>query len=190
MSYLEKRGVSMEDIVRMKLGYCEEGDYKNRIVFPSFDEHGDLNFFVGRSIFERGMMKYKTEDSYNKDIIFNDYLLDWRKPIVLTEGPFDALKAGANAIPIQGVGCRPRTKLFHKIVETGVDVYFAMDADAVRKQLKLIETFMDYDVHSFSVPLGNRKDVGEMTHAEFLEQRSKAKEIRSDLDLLRMRVRA
>jgi DNA primase len=186
IKYIEERGFTFDDILFYKLGYCDDGDYKNRVIIPSFDEYGDLNFYVGRAIY-KNFMKYKHE-SLDKDIIFNDYIIDWTKPIVLTEGPFDAMKAGKNAIPLQGSNISTASKLFTKIVMKGVDVYFALDADVFNKQLSIIENFCFYGINSYYVSLNGKKDVGEMTKQEFTKAKENAFQINSSLDLLRLKV--
>lgn len=188
LKYLESRGLTREDVLRWKLGYCEDGEYKNRIMIPSFDEHGVLNFVVGRSFYE-SVQKYK-HGNISKDIIFNDYMVDWSKPIVVTEGPFDAFKVRDNVIALQGNILTPDLKLFSKIVTTGVDVFFAMDTDAFDKQLKIIKELFSYGVNCWYVPLGEKKDVGDMTKEQFKSVKDKAVLIESDMDLLRLRVLA
>lgn len=186
MKYLADRGVTTDDILRLKLGYCEEGPYYGRIIFPSFDDMGDLNFFVGRS-FYGSTMRYKHE-RYSKDIIFNDYLIDWREPVTLVEGPFDALKARDNAIPLQANLLIPGTKLFSKIILSGVDVYMALDKKEFDKQVRIMRDLVGYGMTSFFVNIGNRKDVGEMTHDEFAEAKRNARRISSDIDLAKLRI--
>lgn len=186
MSYLRARGVTMEDITRMKIGYVEDGEYKNRVVFPSFDETGELNFFVGRGIYDT-MRKYK-HGNFDKDIIFNDYLIDWRKPVVITEGPFDALKAGDNAIPLQGTILTPDLKLYQKIVLSGVGVYFALDKDVFKKQLQIMLRMMSYGVRCWYVELGDHNDVGSMTKDQFLLAKNHAREVKSDSDVMKLRL--
>lgn len=188
MGYLMRRGISFQDILLMKLGYCEDGEYKYRIIIPSFDENGELNFFVGRSFFD-GQASYK-HGNFCKDIIFNDYMIDWTEPVVITEGPFDAMKAGENAIPLQGKFLREDSKLFRKIVTSGVPVYFALDTDAVKQQLKIIDIMLTYGVESYHIKLNGKKDVGEMTREEFDIAKTNAKAIKSDMDVLRLRVYA
>ena len=52
MSYINKRKISYGDIIKYQIGYCKEGEYKNRIIVQSFDEHNKLNFFSARSNYE------------------------------------------------------------------------------------------------------------------------------------------
>ena len=50
MNYLKKRGITMGDVIRYNIGYCEDGVYGNRIIIPSYNSDGELNYFVGRDI--------------------------------------------------------------------------------------------------------------------------------------------
>lgn len=188
MAYLADRGLGTDDILRWKLGYCEDGEYKNRIIVPSFDEYGRLNFCVGRAFYD-DPRKYK-HGLLSKDIIWNDYLVDWTKPVTVTEGPFDAFKAYDNVVALQGSLLSRRSKLFSKIVLSGVDTFFAMDDDAFDKQLGIVGNLVSYGVTCLLVPLGGRKDVGEMTKEEFVRAKGRAVPIRSESDLLKARVLA
>jgi hypothetical protein len=189
MEYLSKRGVTLEDILRYKLGYCEDGEYKYRIIIPSFDEHGELNFFSGRSWLDNPVLRYKN-GNFCKDVIFNDYLIDWDEPVTITEGPFDAFRAGDNTIPLLGDLFDETTKLFRKIVTSGTDTYFAMDTDAYKKQLKIIEKFVHYGINCYYVGLNGQKDVGSMSRENFQEAKRRARPVRSDMDLLKLRIMA
>ena len=99
-NYLKKRGVTKEIIEKYNLGYVLEGEYRYRVIVPSYDLDGEVNYFVGRS-FINTKLKYKNPE-YPKDrIIFNEPLIDWNKDIYLVEGVFDMFFLD-NAIPILG----------------------------------------------------------------------------------------
>jgi DNA primase len=187
-NYLKGRGLKSEDILKYKLGYCTEGPYKYRVVIPSFDEGGELNFFVGRSYFD-SERSYKHEP-YSKDIIFNDYLVDWSHPVMLVEGPFDAFIAGENAIALQGSELNSCSKLLKKIVLSDVPVYLALDSDAWKKQMKIARMLMAYgvEIRNVDVVSTGKKDVGSMSRDEFKNICDRAIYLRSDLDMLRLRV--
>ncbi len=159
ISYLKNRGLSDWDVTRWKLGYCEEGEYKNHIVIPSFDDQGEVNFVVGRKIYSEEEPRYK-HGNFSKDIIFNDVCIDWNYPVCIVEGFFDAIKAGENSIPLQGSSIREDGMLFEKIVTKNVDTYFALDPDALNKQLKIIKKFLSYGVSCLYVDLQGKKDPG------------------------------
>ena len=49
LSYLEKRGIEPCDLLSNKIGYCSEGEFEGRIIIPSFDMDGYVNYFIARS---------------------------------------------------------------------------------------------------------------------------------------------
>ncbi len=57
-NYLRARGITKGDIIRWKMGYCPDGEYGGRIVVPSFNKDGYVNYFVGRS-YGNAFPKYK-----------------------------------------------------------------------------------------------------------------------------------
>jgi DNA primase len=88
--YLQSRGITDEMIDRYKIGYTVSGEFAYRVIIPSYDKEGILNYFVGRAWVHK-KMKYKNPASVPKDeIIFNEQLLDWDKDIYLVEGAFDS----------------------------------------------------------------------------------------------------
>ena len=48
-NYLKKRNVTDEMMEKFNIGFCYEGEYKNRIIIPSYDDAGTLNYFTARS---------------------------------------------------------------------------------------------------------------------------------------------
>ena len=56
--YLAKRGITKSDVLRWKIGYCFSGQYRNRIIIPSFDKDGDISYFIARS-YSGDSYKYK-----------------------------------------------------------------------------------------------------------------------------------
>ena len=49
--YLRQRGIGSVDILRYSIGYCSSGGYSNRIIIPSYDADGKLNYFMARDMF-------------------------------------------------------------------------------------------------------------------------------------------
>ena len=190
LSYLFDRGLLMPDILRYKLGYCEDGEYKHRIIIPSFDRFGELNFFVGRKYFDNIGLSYK-HGNFDKNIIFNEYLIDWSRPIILTEGPFDAMIAGENAIPLQGNRLSKDSLLFSKILENRSTVFVSLDSDVKNMQFAIVDMLMRYGINVYSIDVSSYgvKDVGEMTKDQFIIAMSNAHRVNSDIDMIRARIR-
>jgi len=138
--FLKKRGIGEEDIIRYNLGYCSEGPYNNRIIIPSYDSGGKLNYFVGRD-FYNSSFKYKNPP-IPKDIIGFDLYINWSLPIILTEGVFDAMSIKGNAIPLFGKSILP--KLQKKITEKRVNsIFIVLDGDAFNDAIQMVEKFTD-----------------------------------------------
>jgi DNA primase len=174
LEYLRKRGVTKQDIYKWKIGYCPYGEYKKRIIIPSFNNDGDLDFFSGRS-YDGNWMSYRNP-SISKDIIFNQLNVDWDEDVILVEGPMDAIKAG-NAIPLLGSSLKETSRLFQYIAMHNTDIYVALDSDARKKMYRLMNQMLFYDIEVYSVDIGEKKDVGEMNKEEFLMRKEKSEKI-------------
>jgi len=169
--YLESRGLDKGDILRWKMGCCLFGDYENRVIIPSFDVNGDLDYFVARS-YDGSYARYKNPPT-SKDLVFNEMLIDWQKPIVLVEGVFDALNA-ENAIPLLGSTLNPRSNLFQSLVKKSKRVYVALDADAHEKSLRVVRNLLLYGMEVLRIDTSLFDDVGSMTKEEFLRLKNTA----------------
>ena len=140
LSYLYKRGITDSDILKYNIGYCDEGMYSNRIIIPSYDSDGQLNFFVGRDFYS-SKMKYRNCTT-TKDIIGFDLFINWDEPIILCEGVFDAMAFKRNAIPL--FGKTVMNKLQKKIIESNVKkIYLALDNDALEDAIKISDNFIN-----------------------------------------------
>ena len=140
LNYLYKRGIDDSDILKYNIGYCDDGLYSNRIIIPSYDADGKLNFFVGRDFYS-SKMKYRNSPT-TKNIIGFDLFINWDEPIILCEGVFDAMAFKRNAIPLFGKNVM--SNLQKKIIETKVKViYLALDNDALEDTIKISEYFIN-----------------------------------------------
>lgn len=131
LEYLESRGLTRRDIFRWKAGYSKQGRYGGRIIIPSFNNTGDINYFIARSYV--GHNKRYLNPPCGRDIVFNELFIDWDEPVVLVEGVFDAIVAGDNAIPILGSTLREASKLFQALVRHDTPVFLGLDPDADKK---------------------------------------------------------
>ena len=176
--YLSSRGIGRREILKWKIGYCKEGTYAGRIIIPSFDMDGDLNYFIARSFV--GHSRRYLNPPADRDIVFNELNIDWDEPIILVEGAFDAVAAGENAIPILGSTLREKSRLFQAIALHDTPVYMALDKDAEKKAGWIIRSFLKYDIEVFKVPIDDA-DVSEMGGKEFKERLFNARKIQSEM---------
>ena len=159
IKFLKQRGIDKTDVRKHKIGFCDDGVYQNRIIVPSYDENGILNYFVGRSFMGDGM-KYKNPN-VSRDIIPFDWFIAWSYPIVLCEGVFDAISIRSNAIPM--LSKKPSRSLLRKIFEKKVKtIYIALDDDAKKDAYNLSEFFRDFGIDSKVVNLPKDKDPNDL----------------------------
>ena len=176
--YLSSRGIGRKEILKWKIGYCKEGRYAGRILIPSFDMDGDCDYFIARSYVGHSY-RYLNPPA-DRDIVFNELMIDWDEPIVLVEGVFDAIAAGQNAIPILGSTLREDSRLFQAVALHGTPVYMALDHDAEKKAEWIIRSLLRYDIEVFKIPIDDA-DVGEMGNREFQQRMTQAEAIESDM---------
>lgn len=50
--YLNSREVNESDFIKHRIGYCESGRYSNMVIFPSYDEDGQLTFFLADHFYQ------------------------------------------------------------------------------------------------------------------------------------------
>ena len=166
LRFLRKRGITSEDIKRYNLGYCSEGVYQNRIIIPSYDSIGKLNYFVGRD-FYASTLKYKNPP-IPKDVIGFDLYVNWSLPIILVEGVFDAMSVKNNSIPLFGKSILP--KLYGKIVEKKVkDIFIILDSDAFNDAIQMTEKFVNEGISVNFVKLDG-KDPNDLGYKQMITQ--------------------
>jgi DNA primase len=180
LNYLYSRGFTDTDILNWKIGFCNFGEYQDRVIVPSFDSEGNVSFFIARS-YTDDWMKYRNP-KVSKDIIFNDLNVDWDNDVILVEGVFDAMKC-KNAIPLLGSTLRENSLLFQKICERKPNVYLALDEDAKGKEFGIAKKLREYGIRTMSIKITPYSDIGEMPVA-VVEERKQNADIVSDLDYL------
>jgi DNA primase len=163
-SYLKRRQVTSNDIIKYNIGYCESGKYNNCIIVPSYDKDGILNYFTARSFDKNSSIKYKNPD-VSRDIIPFELFINWNIPIILCEGPFDALAIKRNVIPLLGKNIQQNLR--KKLVTSKVQkIYIALDKDAIKQALSFCEELINEGKEVYLVDMQD-KDPGEMGFENF-----------------------
>jgi len=176
LAYLYRRGLTYEDILHWKIGFCNSGQYHDRIVIPSFDMNGYCNYFVART--------YASGEKYmnpplSKDLIFNELFLDWNRDVVVVEGVFDALVAG-NALPLLGSTVREESVVFQTILSNDPVLYLALDDNAQTKREKLIDLCLKYELEVYNIDTSGIEDIGSITKKQFEKLKKNARPIVSE----------
>ncbi len=156
--YLTSRGVTDEMIEKYNIGYTVNGDFAYRIIIPSYNLDGQLNYFVARSWVPK-KMKYKNPSVPKDEIIFNEGRIDWDKDIFLCEGAFDSFFLD-NSIVMLG---KKMSKLLFETLyakankniiiccdgdafEDGVRVYAELNGGRLYNKIKIVKLPLDKDV--------------------------------------------
>ena len=165
LKFLTKRNVTKDDIIKYNIGFCKEGSYGGRIIIPSYDANGILNYFVARA-YKESDRKYKNPPVASKEVIGLELYINWDAPIILCEGMFDAITIKRNVIPLLGKVLH--NTLMEKLVKSSVDrIYIALDNDAKKDALKHAEKLMSYGKEVYMVELEG-KDANEIGFESFL----------------------
>lgn len=136
MNYLKNRKIDDDIIKKWDICYSEKGKYKNRIIIPSKNINGGVDFFVARSFYDGIKPPYLNPKIDKSTLIFGEKFIDWEKPVIITEGIFDAM-ALYNSIPILGTNIRHCIRLVKTIIKNKSDVIIAFDSDAINKARKV-----------------------------------------------------
>ena len=182
-SYLNKRQINKKDILYWKIGYCPKGQYAGRIIIPSFDMKGNVNYFIARA-YDGNWKKYFNPEVPKSKIIFNELYVDFTKPVTIVEGAFDAIVSGENSVPVLGSTLSENSRLFQKIIQNNSTIYMALDPDATQKTNSIVEKLLRYGIETYIIDVSGFKDVGEMTREQFKERKSSAKQVNDSLSLL------
>jgi len=102
ISYLRQRGITDEIIEKYDIGFTNKGKFFNRIIIPSYDSDGVLNYFIARWFpNEYTKLKYLNPEVEKQEIIFNEGKVNWDATIYLVEGATDHIVT-PNSIPLLG----------------------------------------------------------------------------------------
>ena len=135
INYLHNRGITDLMIEKYQIGFCDKGDHAGRIVIPSYNSNGELNYYIARSWNPMSRAKYRNPEVEKDKIIFWENLIDWNKDIYLVEGAFDGLFV-ENSIPM--LGKHMSELLFNTIYKKAKgDVIICLDADAWQNAVNL-----------------------------------------------------
>lgn len=193
-NYLRQRGFSEQslDILRIEydIRYCKSGPYRKRIMFPVYYKKR-LVTWTGRTISKNVNLRYHSlstdpetarEEGYSPAIgPITDYLLWYddlpeygADTIIITEGPFDALKLNVLGRPY-GVcsTClftnkisKPQIELLYRLLPRFKHRYLMLDVGTLDIMLKTERDLITLGLHRLSLPDGF-KDPGEInTHSE------------------------
>jgi hypothetical protein len=160
------RKISKEILLKYNIGFCIIGKYKKRIIIPSYDKDGNVNYFVARN-YDKKYKKIKPYDNpkANKSsIIFNEGLINWDMTVYIVEGAFEMLSLPINTVPL--LGKTITDALFFKLKELQPNVVVLLDPDAFKNTVdlffKLQTIYVGCEEKLRLIELPNNDDLDEM----------------------------
>lgn len=171
--YLHKRKIDQTIIDKFNIGYTSrtesEWGMRNRIIIPSYDVFGDLNYWVGRDFSGKSKMKYKNCLAKKADIVFQESIIDFDADIILCEGAIDCLYP-FNAISMLGKVLNKKMYLYDALIHRArANIYICLDADTEIKETIKIYKLLNVGNLKGKVKyirLEKYKDFGELYEAE------------------------
>jgi DNA primase len=163
LKYLSNRGIGPLEIIKYNIGFCGSGRYKNRIIIPSYNKDGQLNYFVSRTWIKDHPLKYLNPPT-SKEIIGFEMLVNWNMEITLCEGIFDAMAIKRNAIPLFG-------KTMNDVIKENIikfcpsRVNVCLDSDAKESALIICEWLSQFGITCHLI-LFDEKDPSDMGYLE------------------------
>jgi transcription elongation factor Elf1 len=172
------------DILRYQMGYCEEGPYAGMLVIPSYNQDNTLNYYVGRSYYNQSTISHKNPP-VSKDVVGFENQINWKEPVTIVEGVFDAIAVKRNAIPLFGKKILPnlRTKI---LTEKVTQIYLALDEDAFADSVKEIEYFLNNGIQVSFISLPG-KDPSTVGYEGMIKVLSQAKPV-DFFDLIKLKM--
>jgi hypothetical protein len=173
---INTRKLSHDLILKYNLGFCLEGRFKNRIIVPSYDRFGRINYFVGRA-FKKIKPTYLNPDADKDHIIVNEKNLNFDSTIYIVEGMFDLFAIPLNTTAT--LGKLLSSALYNALKENKPNVIVMFDPDAFANMVAVYETIYHMYGSEFQhkvrmVEIKGKQDIDEIRR---LSGEEKVKEI-------------
>lgn len=172
--YLKGRGLDYDIINEFEIGYVPwSDDYKmrSRIIVPSYDQYGNLNYYVTRDYTGKQKLKYINPNIDKKTVIFNEGKVNFGENIILCEGVFDSFCL-PNSIPLLGKVLNEDFAVYQMLIEKArAKIIVLLDDDAIddakkmygflncgrlRDRIRIIECPKGYDASLFYQYFGKK----------------------------------
>ena len=148
LEFLDKRKIDQTLVDRYGMGYTtyEEADWKmrNRLIIPSYDSSGNLNYWVGRDFsgYEKAV-SYKNAEFDKKKIIFQESHINWDSTIYICEGVLDCIRY-PNTISLLGKVLTKDSEIFRQLYDkANAEIVICLDGDTKIEETKRIYMLLD-----------------------------------------------
>lgn len=148
VQYLNKRKIDQKIIDFYHIGVTgweeEDWGWRNRIIFPSYNLNGDLNYYIGRIYKENDKRtKYKNCTADKNEIVLHEDKIQWDADIYLVEGAIDCIYY-PNTISLMGKHLKKNTEIYNKLYErANANIIICLDGDTTENEVKRIYRILD-----------------------------------------------
>lgn len=168
-NYCFKRKIDQDIINKFNIGYTswenEDIQWRNRIIVPSYNSFGELNYFVGRDFSDKNKMKYRNCDSDKKAIVCQESHINTDSDIILVEGALDCIYS-PNTIPLLGKVLTKDNEIFNFLYKNANGrIIICLDSDTDINETKKIYSLLNFGRlynKIYYIRLNEYKDFGEL----------------------------
>lgn len=117
--------------------------YDGKSIFvPSYNNDGKVNLYVKKVFYDDGNVFTEVPQISKKNVIFNEFFIDWSRPLYIVENVFDAMRFDfGESVPILGSDIRMDSKLVDTAIKYGTRICLFLDSDdtGIRKSYKIYD---------------------------------------------------
>jgi hypothetical protein len=161
--FLAARRVPDQVVIAAGLGYAARGKHRGRIIMPIPGPDGEWVGWVGRGIpHARTRRPYHTAEGMDrKRTFYNDPAITdpTDRPLIVTEGPFDALRHWPLAVSCLGKPTPTHVIRLGSRVRKDRPIIVALDGDAWREGLGIAEVLRSRGRISYALALPRGEDL-------------------------------
>ena len=190
IEYLQNRGLDKFFIETYNIGYIpywsKDKEMRNRIIIPSYDEYGELNYYIARDYSgKRRYRKYNNPDVKKTLFVFNEDKINWYEDVTLVEGVLDHMMI-PNSIPLLGktlkrdyatfdavvkkARCNVNVLLDDDALNDAKKIYKLLNSTSLKGKIRLIECPNGYDASDIYKKFGKRGIKQLMNRAKTIEE--------------------
>lgn len=164
-AYLESRGIPLTIALQYRLRYFPQ---QSRVLFPVYHQHR-LYGWQGRIVSNVQPKVLSSKNLPTSHLVMFEDRLQPRQPMVICEGPVDAIKAhlcGGNIATMGKMVGKNQIELLLSYQPS--KIYLALDPDAANETNRLLQEFGEYECYLLW-PSKGKKDLGELSFEEVYE---------------------
>lgn len=170
LRYLKNRGLTDEQILLFRIGYCASGAYQGRVIVPVF-QGNEIVYFVARSISQAEERRYLNPPMPKTGVTFKTFL-GKAHDAVIVEGVFDAISVSRYLPAIALLSKNPTEEQVREVSKAARNLIVMLDSDALSTALSVSQRLSYYaPVRTIRLAKGDPGDLSQKELYEVLNAR-------------------